>query len=82
MAKYEYKVLASNELEESEESELNRCGADGWELVSVITTPQTYREETDADYPDDAETYTEYVETYYFKRVITVAPAGNSVSGE
>lgn len=67
MAAYEYKVLTSTEMEEDEETALNRLGAEGYELVSVTVSQMTYVE-TSEDEDDEGEEYTEDVVTYYFKK--------------
>ena len=68
MAAYEYKVLTSTEMEEDEETALNRLGSDGFELVSVTVSQMTYVETTE-DEEDEGEEYTEDVVTYYFKKL-------------
>ena len=67
MATYEYKVLTSTEMEEDEETALNRLGAEGYELVSVTVSQMTYVE-TSEDEDEEGEEYTEDVVTYYFKK--------------
>lgn len=67
MATYEYKVLTSTEMEEDEETALNRLGDEGYELVSVTVSQMTYVE-TSEDEDEEGEEYTEDVVTYYFKK--------------
>ncbi|MBC8143775.1 MAG: DUF4177 domain-containing protein [Armatimonadetes bacterium] len=64
---YEYKVLTSTEMEDDEETALNRLGSEGFELVSVTVSQMTYVE-TSEDEDDEGEEYTEDVVTYYFKK--------------
>jgi hypothetical protein len=70
MAKFEYRVVTSTELEEDEETMLNQMGADGYELVSVTVSQVTYVEadEDSEDEDEEGEEYTEDVVSYYFKR--------------
>jgi hypothetical protein len=58
---WEYKVILSQGISDQRllewEKDLNKYGADGWELVSVIVRPEVPREEAPTVPREDAEEY-------------------------
>ena len=61
---FEYKILVSEDDDETDEETLNQHGAQGWELVNAVAD---VRANDDAD--EDAEDENVPVTVFYFKRL-------------
>jgi hypothetical protein len=60
---FEYKVLVSDDDDETDEETLNGLGADGWELVNAVADVRANEEETGGAEEDNIP-----VTVFYLKR--------------
>ena len=60
---FEYKVLVSDDDDETDEETLNGLGADGWELVNAVADVRANEEETEGGEEDNIP-----VTVFYLKR--------------